>query len=156
MDPLALSLELAIPLVLIALGFTVGRLKERRHFRMLDFREGLFRDMLVTDLKSFPGGVRPGTQPTLVCSEVVIATDYWKSFAAGIRKFFGGEMKTYLSLIERARREVLLRLRDEAEALGCDAICNVRLDTANIGGADGKVVPMVCLYATGTAYRRAG
>ncbi len=60
---------------------------------------------------------------------VVIATDYFKVFAAGLRNLFGGEMKTYRTLMGRARREAIVRMLEQAQELGGDAggtFCGVR------------------------------
>ena len=143
-------------LVLLCLGLFVGRYRERSHFRDLDFREAASSDMLVTELRTFPGGVSPEACPFLLVSEVVIATDYLKSFLAGLRNIFGGEMRSYRTLMERARREAILRITEQAREAGCDAVCNVRLETADIGGSTSRRKAAMCsVIASGTAYRRA-
>jgi uncharacterized protein YbjQ (UPF0145 family) len=150
-----LVLQLGIPVFLILLGLVVGTARERAHLRALDRRERELADMLVTDLKSFPGGAEPSAGAEMFVSQAVIATDYFKSFLAGFRKILGGELGSYISLLERARREAVLRVLEEARAKGFDAVCNLRLETADIGGSMGpKGVVMVALLASGTAYRR--
>ena len=66
------------------------------------------------------------------------------------RNFFGGEMKAYVKLIERARREALLRVVEQARQMGYNAICNLRLQTADIGGS--RRFPMGSIMASATAY----
>jgi len=156
MEDAAGCLVLIFPVLMIAAGFVVGRMTEGAHLRDLDRREAEVRGMLVTDLRRFPGGVLNQPTPVLVQGEVCIATDYWKSFASSIRKIFGGEMKSYQTLIDRARREAVLRMLEEAKRQGYNAVCNVRLETADIGGAalsakQGAVT--VEILASGTAYR---
>jgi uncharacterized protein YbjQ (UPF0145 family) len=154
-EVLGLVLQLASPLFLLLLGLLVGRAVERAHFRQLRRREAAVAHMLVTDIKTFPGGADPAHTPELIVGQAVIATDYLKSFLAGLRKILGGELKSYLSLMERARREALLRVLEQAQQSGFNAVCNLRLDTADIGGAMGaKGTVMVSLVASGTAYRR--
>ena len=64
-------------------------------------------------------------------------------------------MKSYRSLLFRAREEALLQILEEAEHEGYDAVCNLRVDTADIGGNSmQRGVPTVGIMATGTAYRR--
>jgi uncharacterized protein YbjQ (UPF0145 family) len=110
-------------------------------------------DMLVTNLKSFPLYIEGGPPPEMIVSEVVIATDYLKSFLASWRNLFGGEIKSYLSLLVRARLEVLVRLQAEAQQRGHNALCNVRFQTADIAGATGKrSATAVALIAYATAY----
>ncbi len=93
----------AIPIALLALGFFAGGHTERRHIRNLEEREAATSDMIVTQVKSFPGHV-PGPQPPqMIVAEVVIATDYLKSFLARIRNFFGGQIGSYQTMLIRAR-----------------------------------------------------
>lgn len=147
--------QLGIPLGLILLGLIAGRAVERAHFSELRRREEEVAHMLVSDIRTFPGGVDTSLQPEMIISQAVIATDYLKSFLAGLRKILGGELTSYLSLMERARREALLRVLEEARAKGYDAVCNVRLDTADIGGAvAAKGVVMVAVVVSATGYKR--
>lgn len=145
--------DIIIFIILILLGLIVGKTTEVRHLRRLDRREKGIAHMLVTDLRSFPGGVDRAKPPAMVTGEAVIATDYLKSFLARLRKILGGELKSYRSLMTRARREAILRMMEKAQAQGYDAVCNLRLDSADIGGMAGRRgVAMVEAFATGTAY----
>ncbi|MEM8866066.1 MAG: heavy metal-binding domain-containing protein [Planctomycetota bacterium] len=151
-----LIINLGIFVFLLALGFFAGTTTERRHFRRLEEREEENRGFVVTQLKTFPGGSVVSPAPQIFMAEAVIASDYLKTFLSGIRKFFGGELKSYESLLERARREALLRIIDQARAAGYDTACNLRYETADIGGATNpkKGVVTVAVIATATAYRR--
>jgi len=142
--------------VMISLGFFAGGYTERSHFRRLDEREEANRGFIVTQLKTFPGGAATDLPPQLFLGETVIASDYLKTFLSKIRKFFGGELRSYHSLLERARRESLLRIVDQAKAAGYDTLCNLRYETADIGGATNpkKTVVTVAVIASATAYRR--
>lgn len=141
--------------VLICLGLFVGRYREKAHFRDLDLREAAASDMLVTDIKTFPGGCASDLTPTMCVAEVTIATDYLKNFLASLRNIFGGEVRSYRTLMERARREAMLRVVEEAREKGYDAVCNMRFETADIGGATTRrKVAMCSVLASGTAYRR--
>ena len=137
--------------VLLIFGFSVGSLVERAHFKRLAAREAALADMLVTDLKTLPAGCDAGVFG-LVTGEVVIASDYFKSFAARLRKLIGGELRTFESLMLRARREALVRMLESARRMGADAVVNVRFSTSNIGSMRGKrQAAMVEMYAYGTA-----
>lgn len=140
--------------ILIGLGVFVGGWAERRHFRSLIQREQASANMVATQSKFFlqPQPYKP---PSIVCCETVIASDYFKNFISAFRKFFGGEMKSYNSMMDRARRETLLRLKERALAEGYNAICNVRLEPADVGGSSvvsKKAGVMVCIMGTATAY----
>ena len=150
-----LIIGLVVTFGLLALGFAAGTIAERRHFQQLDEREHAINDMIRTNSKHFlaPSQVN-GLPPTMLCAEVVIASDYFKNFLAAFRKFFGGEMKSYNSLMDRARREALTKLIEQAKVRGYNAICNVRLEPADIGGSlsNNKGTAMVCILGSATAY----
>jgi len=138
-------------LVLLALGFTVGGFVERAHFKRLDEREAALGDMLVTDLKRPPKGVS-ARSCGLVIAEVVIGSDYFKTMAAKLKSLFGGELRTFQTLLTRARREALLRMMEQAQQMGANAVINVRFASTNIGAMRRKKPSaMVELYAYGTA-----
>lgn len=141
--------------VLMALGLFVGGSVERRHFALLDEREARNGSFVVTQLKSYPGFHSGPQAPTIVCGEAVISSDYLKTFLATVRKIFGGEVHSYRSLLERARRESLQRLVEEAQGLGFNAVCNVRYVSTDISGASKRPsrAVMVTILAYGTAYQ---
>ena len=145
--------NLAVVIGLLMLGLIAGGLAERRHLRSLEEREARHRGVLITDLKSFPQ-LAPGPRPPkLVVAEVVIASDYLKSFLASLRQIFGGEMRSLGTLMTRGRREIVMRLVQQARAEGYNAICNMRMVSVDIGGATTRRgVPMVSLLGSATAY----
>ena len=96
---------LGVTLFLLILGFGAGTFAEKRHFNRLAERESENIQMLQTQSKIFLSPKPGGKAPMLVHSEMVVASDYFKNFLSNIRKFFGGEMRSYHSLMERARRE---------------------------------------------------
>lgn len=150
--------EIILVLSLLVIGFFAGRLADRRHLAGLDRREAEHADVLGTTLRQFPGGADPGLTPLLVVAEVAISTDYFKTFIAGIKKFFGGELRTYESLMRRARREVTVKLLEQARARGYDAVCCIRIEGLDVGGSTeggNKGVVSVAMIASGTAYKRA-
>lgn len=138
---------------LLLLGLFVGRAVERSHLEDLARREAQHRGFFVTQVGSFPGAVLAECPPRLVTAEVVMATDYLRRFLASVRKLLGGEIRGYQTLLERARREALLRLVEQARAEGYNALCNVRLEWADIGGnVQGEGTVMAPLLASATAY----
>ena len=145
-----------IPVVfLLALGYGVGRYRERRHIRALVRREREFADMRVSNLKAVP---EPETvqRAMMVTGEVVIATDYFKSFAARLRNIVGGEVRAFETLMNRARREATLRMLAEARRAGAAEVWNVRLETSNIrSGGRRQTAVSVEVFAFGTAVVRA-
>ena len=152
-EELIVAINIGGPLFLLAFGLFVGRYTERKHFRSIKQRERQMSDMLVTQLKSFPVADLDAPSACLVVAEVVIATDYLKSFLARLRNIFGGEVKSYQSLLVRARSEATLRIQEQARRQGYNAICNVRYQTADVGGnSTMRSLAMVAIIASGTAY----
>ncbi len=143
---------------LILLGLIVGKSIERKHFASLADREARFRMASVTQSKVFflpnkTTAIARTKPPTMLTSEVTLASDYLKTFLAGLRKLIGGEVIGFGKLMERARREAIQRLVEQAQARGYNALCNVRLDAVDIGGALSKNgAKMVSIVATATAY----
>ncbi|MCH8147637.1 MAG: heavy metal-binding domain-containing protein [Planctomycetes bacterium] len=142
--------------VLIGLGFTVGGFVERAHFRRLERRERELADITVTDLRGIP--LRTKAELCgMVTGEVVIASDYFKTFVATIKKMIGGDLRTYETLMERARREALVRMLESARQLGANHVANVRFASSNISsgmtGRRNRRAAMVEMYAYGTALR---
>lgn len=146
-------LQLAAIAVLLVLGMSVGGFVERRHFRSLAKREDALRHLAINDLSALPANCLK--EPCeLVVGQVVIATDYFKTFVANIKKIFGGELRSFDSLMVRARRESLLRMMESAQRLGADRVINVRFSTSTIGSARGKrFAAMVEMIAYGTALK---
>ena len=86
----------------------------------------------------------------MVYGNAVISIDYFKRLLAGLRKIFGGTVKSYESLLDRARREAILRMKEMAQ--GSTIIVNVRIETSTIGKqANKKGVGCIEAMAYGTA-----
>lgn len=139
---------------LVICGLIIGRTVERRHFARLDQFDAENSDFLVSQLKSFPMIASDGPDPSIVMAEVVIASDYLKTFLSAWRRIFGGELRSFQSLQTRAKREVVQRLIQSAQNAGFNAICNVRMNTVDISGAakTRQGLPMATVVATATAY----
>jgi uncharacterized protein YbjQ (UPF0145 family) len=149
-----LVLGIGLPAVLLTLGICVGGYRERRHIKGLERREAATGHVLINNLKRVTDlpGVR---RAALVGGEVVIATDYFKSYATALRNLVGGEMRAAQALLGRARREAILRMVEEAQALGADEVWNVRLSSSNIRQLSrNKGAMAVEVYAYGTAVVR--
>lgn len=147
-----LVLNLAVFALLIAIGGGIGRVRERRHIRELDDREQQLAGMVVTDTKVLPEGYTEASSGALVMGAVVIANDYLKAFLARVRSIFGGELRSYQTLLLRARREARLRMLAEARRLGANAVVNVRYETSMIGNTQSRnAMPTTEILCFGTA-----
>lgn len=137
-------------LVLLGLGYFFGRLAESRHYKRIHQREQAYRQLLVMPEK-FPPIQYARHSSTLVSGNVVISVDYFKTVAAGLRSIFGGRVTAYESLLDRARREAVLRMQEDAQDKGADAVYNLKFETARIGENAGKGLGSVEVLAYGTA-----
>jgi uncharacterized protein YbjQ (UPF0145 family) len=52
--------------------------------------------------------------------------------AASVKSLFGGNLRSYETLLERGRREAIVRMKENARRLGAARIVNVRLETASL------------------------
>ena len=130
-------------------GYVFGRLSESRHYRAIIQREQELRVISVVPVK-IPPPEYLRHESTLVCG-VVISVDYFKTVAASLRNIFGGRVGAYESLLDRARREAVLRMQDEARQLGAETIYNVKYETSRIGENAAKGLGSVEVLAYGTA-----
>lgn len=120
--------------VLLMVGLVFGRINEANHYSRLAKEEAELAHILTVNLKSLPDD-ETALEPNgvLVTGNVVVAVDYFKVIVAGLKMLIGGRLRAYESLIERARRESIVRMKKQAEALGATAVYNVRIEYSNIG-----------------------
>ena len=100
--------------------------------------------MLLSNLEILPGK-RVSKHLGLVQGNSVRAKHVGRDFMAGLKNIFGGELKGYTELLQESREEAIERLVQQAEAIGADAVLNIRFSTSSVtqGAAE--------LYAYGTA-----
>ena len=148
-------IRLVIPFLLLAMGWGVGRAVEAAHFRALRVSEIRWRAIEAMTLPKPPEEWRV-EQAGLVAGSVVISIDHWKRFVGFLRGIFGGRIPGFESLLERARREAVVRMKQSAAEAGFDAIVGIRLETARLASArsDGKGTAGVEILAFGTGIRR--
>ncbi|PKO40902.1 MAG: hypothetical protein CVU33_01740 [Betaproteobacteria bacterium HGW-Betaproteobacteria-6] len=144
--------DLIFFLVLLLLGYVFGQHAEKKHFRSIIEREKQLRGILTFSERRIPD--EANLQGTLVSGSVVISVDFFKNFVAGLRNLVGGRVSAYESLLERARREAVLRMKEKAQDFGAASVWNVRLETASIGkGRQQGGVGSVEVVAYGTAVK---
>jgi len=122
-------MELIIFLILTAIGYTMGTIAEKRHYRSIEEREKNLLKMPAINFKNVPQGDIKSSKMAL--GNVVISIDYFKRILAGLRNIFGGGVVSYETLVDRARREAMLRMKESVP--GADMIINVRIETSTIG-----------------------
>lgn len=142
--------DLIVFLTLLSLGYVFGRIVEKKHFKSIIKREAQYRDLLTFSERLPPSGIN-AAKSCLVGGNVVISIDYFKRIAAGLRSLIGGRVTAYETLLERARREAILRMKEQAKRKGASQIINVKLETASITKGKKQQVGCVEVYAYGTA-----
>ncbi len=147
-----LVLGFGIPLGLLLAGLIIGSTVESAHFRKLAEWEQELSGIMMSDMKRLPPNWHP-SEGTLVTGEAVIATDRFKVFAAGLRNFFGGRVRSYETLVERARRQAVVRMLRQAQQYGANVVWNVRLETSTIQGNQQGKSAGVEVMAYGTAMK---
>lgn len=132
MDILLQNADLLLFLFLLCLGYGAGTWAEKRHYASIRKREARLQKLpVVTGDKGFIS--QQMEKGELVTGSAVISIDYFKRLLAILRNIFGGTVKSYESLVDRARREAILRMKEEGMKQGADIIVNMRLETAAIG-----------------------
>jgi uncharacterized protein YbjQ (UPF0145 family) len=143
-------IELIIVIGLLIVGYVVGTYLEKSHYRSILERESdlnkipaIASKILPTDLES--------CETKLVAGNVVVSVDYFKKFVAGLRILIGGQVTTFESLIDRARREAILRMKQEARNIGADYVFNIKMETSSISKGQKNSIGSVEVLAYGTA-----
>ncbi len=137
--------NLIIFAVLMVLGYGFGQYNEQRHYKSIKKREALLSTLPAVATKYPPGDERH--RQTMVMGSVVVASDYFKSFVASLVNVFGGRVRSFEPLLDRGRREAMLRLKQEASEQGASMVFNIKYETSRIGGK----VPTIEVLAYGTA-----
>lgn len=146
---IAVFTNVGVPLLIIMVALVSGSIMERRHYRSIDRRENALGHIALLTGRHYPDD-RPVAKVEFVEGAVVISYDYFKRFLAGLRQIFGGEVKAYISLLDRGRREALLRMK--AQCPDADLICNFRIATSSISkGRRKRSIGSVEVIAYGTA-----
>jgi uncharacterized protein YbjQ (UPF0145 family) len=142
--------DLIIFVGLLLLGYGFGRAAEASHYKSIRKRERYLNKLPAIASRIPPYG-EPNFDSQLVSGNVVISVDYFKRFIATLRNFFGGRVTSYESLLDRARREAVLRMKQEARALGATMVFNIKFETASIHKGNGNTIGSIEVLAYGTA-----
>ena len=85
----------------------------------------------------------------IVKGSIVQTKNCGKEFMAGIKTLVGGEVKEYTDMLNQARQIAVKRMVDEAQALGADAVVNVRYASSSVMQGAAEVIA----YGTAVKYR---
>jgi len=139
--------------LLLLVGFVIGKVLESRHYRSIEAREAKLQHIVAYASRQAPPHFS-GQPFFLVSGAVVISSDYFKTFAAALKGLVGGRLRSYESLLERGRREAILRMKEQAAQYGAHAIFNVRLETSTLNqNKQNRSIICAEMLAYGTALR---
>ncbi len=133
---------------LIVLAYFTGRWAEWRHYQSIRRRERAFLTRPAITVKTLEQG-RTVDRATLVVGSVVVSVDYFKRFLASFRMLFGGELRSYTPLLDRGKREAILRMKESCP--DAHLYLNCRLETAPISRGQGNTIGCMEIVAYGTA-----
>ena len=105
--------------------------------------------MLLLNIDYIPGPARELEALGIVKGTVVTSKSFGKDFMASMKNLVGGEITSYTEMLNEARQLATKRMVDEAEALGADAVLNIRYASAEImqGAAE------ITAYGTAVRYK---
>ena len=104
--------------------------------------------MLLLTIEYIPGkriealGVAKGS--------VVQSKNFGRDFMAGMKTLVGGEIEGYTELLKEARQIATKRMAEDAEAMGADAVINLRYASSSVMQGAAEVI------AYGTAVKILG
>jgi uncharacterized protein YbjQ (UPF0145 family) len=101
-------------------------------------------NVFVTNIEEVPGK-RIIACYGVVSGSTVRAKHVGRDIMAGLKNIFGGELVAYTELLTEAREQAMSRMQQQAEALGANAIVNVRFSTSSVTAGASEI------YIYGTA-----
>ena len=141
-------IDLIILGTLISLGYFFGKWAEKSHYKSIMEREKKFAKVPTTSTRK-PLGKPTVVNGELVYGSVVVSVDYFKRMLAALRNIFGGPVQSYETLVDRARREAILRMKESCNK--ADQIINLRIETSSISKGGKNKIGSVEVLAYGTA-----
>ncbi len=142
--------DLIILTTLLVIGYFFGQYFEKKHYKSIIEREKKYSNIVAICSRIPPVSEKPDAS-ILVTGSVVISVDYFKRFLASLRTLIGGRVVSYESLLDRARREAILRMKERANSLGADKVFNIKFETASISKNARGGIGSIEVLAYGTA-----
>jgi uncharacterized protein YbjQ (UPF0145 family) len=100
--------------------------------------------ILLTNLEIVPGR-KVVEHFGIVQGSSVRAKHVGRDLMASLKNIFGGELRGYTELLQDSREEALERMKAQAEAIGANAVLNIRFSTSSVAQGAAE------LFAFGTA-----
>lgn len=95
--------------------------------------------MLISNIEIIPNK-RVVRHLGLVQGSTVRAKHAGKDIMAGFKNIFGGELASYTELLQESREEAVARMTEQAQAIGANAVINVRFSTSAIAAGASEIL----------------
>jgi uncharacterized protein YbjQ (UPF0145 family) len=149
--------QIGFALLLLGVTYFTGRRVEQQHYASIRARENELRMLPAVTFRQIPSAWAVDGIG-VVSGSVVVSVDYFKRFLAGLRTLVGGRVTAYETLLDRARREAILRCKEDARRRGYQAVVNLRLETTRVTRASNNSRATagveVLAFGTGLELRR--
>ena len=103
--------------------------------------------MLLLNIEYVPG--KEVEALGLVKGAVVQSKNFGRDLMAGMKTLVGGEIVSYTEMLNEARPIARKRMVEEAEALGADAVLNIRYGSASVMQGAAEIIA----YGTAVRYK---
>ncbi|WP_298443365.1 YbjQ family protein [uncultured Ferrimonas sp.] len=87
--------------------------------------------VILTNIETIPGKTIT-THLGLVQGNTVRAKHVGRDLMAGLKNIVGGELQGYTELLQESRDEAIRRMVEQAQAIGANAVINVRFSTSSV------------------------
>lgn len=95
--------------------------------------------MLITNIEVIPH-TRVLKHLGLVQGSTVRAKHAGRDIMASVKNVFGGELVGYTELLQESREEAVKRMKEQAAAIGANAVINVRFSTSAIAAGASEIL----------------
>ena len=132
----------------LSFSATVGHAIDSENQKDTMARSEYVDDIIMTNLKT---PTMSAVDSGLVMASIVVAASHWQLFRSNFRRIIGGRVPILRKPLEWGRKEVIVRLKEQAKQSGWTQLHNVRIETSIIGNvANGKGLKTeLHAYATG-------
>lgn len=133
-----LIIPIVTTIVLPTLSWAIGNWYQNRLMNALLENEKRGGKMLQSDMHlstSSPMTSMSADSSTLLHVSICVGPSWGQIFFMWFKSLFGGRLHSYDVVLDYGRREVLLRLNQQAKALGCSSMVNIRIETSTVSFA---------------------
>jgi len=133
-----LIIPIVTTIVFPTLSWAIGNWYQNRLMNALLENEKRGGKMLQSDKHlstSSPMTSMSADSSTLLHVSICVGPSWGQIFFMWFKSLFGGRLHSYDVVLDYGRREVLLRLNQQAKALGCSSMVNIRIETSTVSFA---------------------